>query len=1426
MEKEDAAGVVEDEEQAEKPCREDTPGPMPEHQYTREELFKIANSKLSKRRPSCLDKNFDTPEGLWDPEKWYRALCGGSRENSPQTVMDGRDRDRRRPHDFDRDLLGRNRKTSSSDPRERVKEEQDGIVLSPQRRNFSTGCQVSKTSSGMGGGGSLYRQSSLNDYKERDDRDRDRRDQRRIGSGRIQIDRDQGRDREREYHRFDRDDRDRGDRDRDRGDRDRDRDRMDRDLDRDRNRMDRDRDRRYINDRSDRFRRDNRDFGDKMAERRDRDFRDRDRDRDRDDRRYGGRRRHVEEETPEWFTGGPTSQTETIELRGFEREGGHKSHRNHKEPEEEEEEGGVEEEVVDTEMEYHAEEKPTPAEVDEAGDARDGAGGQGECNGSLAHAEDTFTPEGSAASAGEQSAHHPHFGFDFNQFFNVEHIPGLGPVQDLLPDPQLEGHGLPDPVHSESGSRFSKWFSAQAMGSEHGQQEAGHFTNSNINNNLLINHRNSPANLSDDFNYLNDMLEGSKSPMGPSPPPHGGQPPFGEKPFFHQFPINKDNLTHGPDHNAQHKNFTPIVSALFGAMEKSGNASTPSSRGSFSTQDAEAQLKAMLFGGARDSASSSGTASPANVPLGVQRKMKTVAELEADLHQNSPQSPASTPHSTPAPMGTTAPPPATARNDDGDQSAFNRLLSLMKVGSGGAGPPVPRMPDQRSLSPSFGIQAHNEFTQALLRNREQQRQIQQQTLQSMQQPPLPPSQLSSSPAQAQAEAQAQVQQLHHQLQQQQQQQQQASLQAQGVISKMPIIQHPSQQAPQQPPHIVVPRPVLAQGVGRVAQGQSQDPIINFLQQNPKIVMKPASPIPAMVAGHSSAQGGVPSPLPPGLPPPSIRVTSQQGNNPATARVPSPIMFSQQPPMHLSAPSPIHPVQLGPLAGQALSTNTLTTTSGIRSPVLQRVPSPQELKAHTQAIMQTALIKRKLEDQKERYLKKQQERDKSPSQPQPPTAASKPTVPTTPTITTTTTPNTTQAKPANMAFTPTSVIRKMHSDRVSEKEKQAKESDEDSDISKRSTEKRGSESFDDSAVGSGEMGVETSELHTPSSFTSNLSALSNQMEEGLHLGVSQDDSPGLRHDQDTVEDKVMFGGAVPVVGVKGIPMIRPMVGQPVASPLSATGGRAIVKGSAEPVTTALPMVSLPRPVTGGGTQPPVKVDAEPRPIVGAASSGTGFDLNKLLEQQQQQRLQQQTAVLPPPLAGPLPRPLGAGPAPPPPFMPITPGHIPLQAAATQASMQNAMIMQQISRVNAMNQMNQLAALQAQQRMMDPRLQPLRTVIPTVNPAAPLSPLSPRSSLPSAISGLAPPISSGAGISAGMKRSFSPAHSIFSQANKPVMNGPFSMGVPVSGVPNNSVPSEGEILKWFGPEVLKTQLPSMPPLPTHGTKVMTVDEIERS
>ncbi|PVD31744.1 hypothetical protein C0Q70_07162 [Pomacea canaliculata] len=1375
MDKEDTASVSEDEDMEEQQFRRDTPGPMPEHQYSRKKLIEISETFGAKLRPSCLSKEFDTSEGLWDPEKWFRSFGGGSRENSPLNVPDGRERRRHsdmvRPSEIDRDLCARNRKFSVADPRERLKEERDGIVLSPQRRSFGTGCHVSQTSSSIviSSSTSVYRQSSIN---ERDERERDRRDQRRIGSGRIQIDRDQGRD----YHAI----------------RDRDRDRNERDRDRDR-----DRERRFNErpDRSDRFRRsDSRDFGDKMAERRERDFNHRER--DRDERRFDrGRRRynsHEEAEAPEWYTGGPTSQTDTIELRGFERKG----HSSDWVLEEEREEDGKEgKQPMEDDEEEETENGKKGKLVNAAGDAKangplvkvDHGFNVGKHNGnveSVTNFSEEISGEFNVRPSPQPSPHRINSVFDLDQFLKIDHIPGL---EDLLQEPQAEVEPYGDGGAAEpSGSRFSKWFNPAAAAGM-ADQSNGTF------HGIDFIQRQSPANVSEDFSYLHEILDGARSPVTHSPPLSMAAQLFGEKNFFAPFPINQDTLTPGPEHYTQQKNLPPIVSAMFqnSAAEKSGSASTPSSRGSFSTQDAEVQLKAILFGGARDSASSSGTASPANVPPGVQRKMKTVAELEADMHQNSPKvgaSPSSTPQHGPTAACQGAA-PAAARSDDGDQTAFNKLLSLIKGGSNTAS-----------------------SVTALLRNKEQQRQIQQMTLQNMHHP-IPSSVTSQQVSQPPLQVHLQ-------------QQQQQILQPQPMLAKVPIVQHAP---PQHTPQVVAPRPVLAQGLGRlpVSGPSSQDPIINFLQQNPTIVMKPPSPTPINLAGllttHAvSAQGPIPSPLPTGLPPPSIRVTSQQGNTSATARVPSPIMFSQQPPLHLSAPSPIHPSQLAPLPGQSLSpTSTLTTTSGMRSPVLQRVPSPQELVAHTQAILQNALIKRKLEDQKERYLKKQQERAKSPCVQ---SMAIK-----TSTTTTSTMPVSSQSKPASMAFTPTSVIRKMHSDRVSEKEKQTKDGENDDGDSSTKLQKQGSDSFDSSTVSSGDTGInEPSDLHTPSSFNSNLSALSGHLEEALHLDLRDDGQMAAQQIGDSLDDKVVFGTAIPILGPgRGG---RPLVGQAVAPPSSpgmSLAGRAIVKGSADtPASVAAAIMSQPRPLTGCLTGV-VKMDGEPRPIV-AGSSGT-LDVGKLMDQKRHQQQQQiQASVRPSHLSTPFPRPVGAASAPPPPFMPITATPRLSLQPASPASMQSALLMQQINRVNHINQMNQLAALQVQQRMM-----PLHAIMPTVTPGAPLPQLSPRTSTPAQMSSVAAlgitPNSSSA-ISSVLKRAFSSSVPIFTQATKPAVNGPLaSLGssVVTSTAPlNNRHPSDGEILKWFSPEVLKTQLPSMPPLPTHGTKVMTVDEIERN
>lgn len=73
---------------------------------------------------------------------------------------------------------------------------------------------------------------------------------------------------------------------------------------------------------------------------------------------------------------------------------------------------------------------------------------------------------------------------------------------------------------------------------------------------------------------------------------------------------------------------------------------------------------------------------------------------------------------------------------------------------------------------------------------------------------------------------------------------------------------------------------------------------------------------------------------------------------------------------------------------------------------QRIPSPRELQVHTQNILQRALIKKKLEEQQENFRKKQemQQRGQSPSGGA--TAAKS------------------VSSPTPLAFTPTSVLRKM------------------------------------------------------------------------------------------------------------------------------------------------------------------------------------------------------------------------------------------------------------------------------------------------------------------------------------------------------------------------------------------------------------------
>ncbi|XP_053815214.1 eukaryotic translation initiation factor 4E transporter isoform X4 [Vidua macroura] len=313
------------------------------HRYTKEELLDIKERPYSKKRPSCLSEKYDS-DGVWDPEKWHASLYPTSGRTSPVESF-------KKDLDSDRTSLMRR----IVDPRERVKEDDLDVVLSPQRRSFGGGCHVTASVSSRRAGSPLEKDSDGVRVI----------GGRRIGSGRIISSRN-----------FDKDHR--GGDSRDARDRDRDRDYKDK-----------------------RFRRE---FGDSK-------------------RVFGERRRNdsYTEEEPEWFSAGPTSQSETIELTGFDDKILEEDHKGRKRTRRRtaslkegiECNGGVAEE--DEVQAVLANETPADQEVPREAVLQEPAPGE----------------------------------FDFNEFFNLDKsVPGLASmIEDVL------GEG------SMSASRFSRWFS-------------------------------------------------------------------------------------------------------------------------------------------------------------------------------------------------------------------------------------------------------------------------------------------------------------------------------------------------------------------------------------------------------------------------------------------------------------------------------------------------------------------------------------------------------------------------------------------------------------------------------------------------------------------------------------------------------------------------------------------------------------------------------------------------------------------------------------------------------------------------------------------------------------------------------------------------------------------------------------------------------
>uniref|UniRef100_T1IXD4 Uncharacterized protein n=1 Tax=Strigamia maritima TaxID=126957 RepID=T1IXD4_STRMM len=813
------------------------PPKLPQHSYTRKQLVEISNNSFSKLRPSCLDPIYNNASGMWDPERWF---LGKRRSESPveETKL--------KRVDVDRDLGSRiANKRRPSDPKERLRDEQDDIVLSPQRRSFGTGCHVSQQTAATRRPESPADSRSNESYRDPG---------RRIGSGRI-ISRDRdGRGQEFGFRTNDR----------------RDRDRLERD----------EREMRYGNRSTG--------YGE----------------------RKGGRRQHriEEEEEPEWFSGGPTSQSDTIELHGFEDI-----------PEEEHEE------KMDVDKEESSEpkgkrrrrssnwkknkvmteESDIPEEDEREGDEEKENGKN--INNKSTDSGGTPSKENAKTVENKNSQE-----FDLNKMFEFDSMPGMFQQNGTLPEPW----GGASSNAGSSGSRFSQFFRVESpvCGSTSGsrrsslQEELGNLINGGGNEAYFA-----PIAREPDGNsgkHIMDMLQNAKS----------------------------DNYS---DDNKLKNNLQELT--------MSGQACN--------VQELEAGLKELVLGNRRNSESTSHPNGPLEQPT---EEMPAFKKL----------------------MGKVQIPGAPVSNTMRDSPVrFNtsnaNLLNILKnapteqdILAGHAKAQVinqqPNTSNQSTAYPDFLARL---FQQQQQQNHEN-----------------PLSKILGLQKGMNALGKREAQQNYHpgivngQLNRQSDLSGKMSQQQQREILASIVKQQQQQQ--QQ----------LHQAAAAVAAAQ---------MQQPAIIQQSASPPTSMLRSIS--------PRPP---------SPQSGMYQQPPRIPSPLVFGQTPPLLSHAPSPIHPTQMMPNMAPIIPMNS-NTLQVYNPSMIQRGPSPQELVLHTQQIMQNALIKSKLEEQKEKFRKRQElQRTRSPSVSSMSGLESSPS-------------KVSGLSSTMAAFTPTSVMRKMQAEKEKE-----------------------------------------------------------------------------------------------------------------------------------------------------------------------------------------------------------------------------------------------------------------------------------------------------------------------------------------------------------------------------------------------------------
>lgn len=997
-------GEEDAEENAPKEEEEEKDVGPPRHQYSKAELLKLRSR--DHQRPVCLDPAYNNLSGMWDPERWFLGKRRGSSasptEETAQSTASGsggaapasssssssggggpvqqppqRGSGKRERLDSEgaggdsgAAPLGGPKRRSTTDPKERLaREERDDLVLSPQRRSFGTGCHVSQppprttassesgTSKDDQGGGLLHREPPS----------------RRIGSGRILRDQ--------------------------------------RDWDRE-----------------------NREYGYGGSRR----F---------DDaphsggggggghsNRYGRRGRDErieEEEEPEWFVGGPTSQHDTIELVGFEedpemsrrtarrmrrcRDFASRKQQNSgppatdQEPQQQkaEQKQQHDQSIAASSSSHCSSSSSSAAGSTSAGttatssaapsvasklkrmDSQEESSGTGTMDLSKLSGDGpgvTSTPLVASPTLPDSVGPAPpalptQDGFDFNDIFKADWVPRF-----LSDDPLAETE-----VGPSGGSRFSQWFRRDSPPLSDPQLAPP------LDSGLL-------AALSggggEDGHRREQQLQRQENDLASrilaSAGVCGGGAMLGMP---------------GPD-----SYFTPISPALPQQQQQQRGQSPPVRREGPSSKnildilmDANINVEAHMLNG--DAAKSAQLREHA-----LSGKAKSVEELEADLkqvvlgttgihgRQQQPHRPQQLhPHQQqqqhhhhPVPI-LNLPHQQQQQQRDQQQQHLQGLLNKLGAVHPSGGPTgaalvaPPSLPERalqeedllRGQLPSSPIHQHHHHQQqqhGMARVGGGDALLQQQGLLSHLLRPKGP----SAPPVITQHQQPQGQDVLVKI-----------LAGMGPVSPgglQPPPLGPHHHQPLSPPtaHLLAARhdPMAAAAAMLRQQQQQQQEMLNSLLKPPVVTTQRPSP---------TQQLGLLAPCPSPLPPQDPR------------RVPSPLVFGQH-------PSPIPPVA-GPTPGAPVqSSNTLQVhNAGLRP----RVPSPQELAVHTQSILQTALLKKILEDQKQKEnLRKQQEaqRARSPTTTQGgPTAARGPSP-------------SKGVSPTMAAFTPTSVMRKMHMER--------------------------------------------------------------------------------------------------------------------------------------------------------------------------------------------------------------------------------------------------------------------------------------------------------------------------------------------------------------------------------------------------------------